>query len=159
MLLISRMSSALLLSVHHISAPPCGEPPFPAGSTLIQHPPARPVFLAPLPTPPCFQPVNNILGQAVWIYLCQARLPGQEQPESQEANPDVGWNVSRAFWCPCGQSAEEGGEEKLLSQLKEKGEPEGPGNRRVLFPVSLAQQSLCKFSYVLFGPAANQLAS
>lgn len=112
--------------------------------------------MAPLPTPPCFQPVN-ILGQAVWIYLCQARLPGQEQPGSQEANPDVGWNVSRAFGALCGQSAEEAGEEKLHSQLKEKGEPEGPGNRRVLFSISLAQQSLCKFSYVLFGPAANWL--
>lgn len=53
--------------------------------------------------------------------------------------------------------AEEAGEEKLLSQLKEKGEPERPSNRRVLFPVSLAQQGLCKFSYVLFGPAANWL--
>lgn len=73
------------------------------------------------------------------------------------ANPDVGWNVSRAFGCPCGQSAEEAGEEKLHSQLKEKGEPEGPSNRRVLFPVSLAQQGLCKLSYVLFGPAANWL--
>lgn len=46
---------------------------------------------------------------------------------------------------------------KSYSQLKEKGEPEGPGNRRVLFSVSLAQQSLCKFSNVLFGPAANWL--
>lgn len=58
---------------------------------------------------------------------------------------------------PLGQSAEEAGGEKLHSQLKEKGEPEGPGNRRVLFPISLAQQGLCKFSYVLFGPAANWL--
>lgn len=71
--------------------------------------------------------------------------------------PRCGVECFQGLWCPCGQSAEEAGEEKLHSQLKEKGEPEGPGNRRVLFSISLAQQSLCKFSYVLFGPAANWL--
>lgn len=66
-------------------AGPTGEPPFPAGQHSLLHPLARPVFLAPLPTPPCFHPVN-ILRQAVRIYLCQARLPVQEKPGSQETS-------------------------------------------------------------------------
>lgn len=152
--MISRTSSAQLLSARHISAPPCGR----AFLSCRQH-----THSHPQPGQSSWHPCQPHPASSLFIFWDkQSGYTCAKQDCQGKSNPGVrsksrcGVEHFQGLWgCPCGQSAEE--EKKLHSQLKEKGEPEGPSNRRVLFPVSLAQQSLCKFSYVLFGPAANWL--